>query len=873
LAALRGVIYACPEPGSLDDLEALERRLCGDVLELVQTMSTHRGTAVPGLWLITRGLHRTTADAAGIVQAPLLGLARTVALEHPELQPVSIDLPSERSDNDAACLLAELVSADGEPEIWYRDRERCVPRLVPRRERRGEPTAGLVAGAWRLKSVRAGQIDGLEIVAEARREPIAGEVEIEVAAAGLNFRDVLSSLGMYPGDPGPLGNECTGMVVAVGPGVAEFAVGDPVFGIAAGSFARYVTTPAQLVVRRPETLSAEQAGGIPITFLTALYALEKLACIGSGTRVLIHSAAGGVGLAALQIAQRLGAEVFATASPPKWELLKSLGAQHVFNSRSLEFRDELLKATAGEGVDVVLNSLTGEFIPLSLSALKRGGRFIEIGRRGIWEEGQVAELRADIEYFIVSLEQLCRDEPELVRSMLRDVADRLTRGELRPTQREVFPMSRATFAFRHMAQGRHLGKLVLSMAPTGHAPSEATGLIRRDGAYLITGGTGAIGSEIAEWLAHRGAGRIVLMGRRGAAALDWQVAERARARGSEIEVVQGDVSVASDVERALARIAESGVPLRGVFHAAGVLDDATLAKQSWERFAPVLAPKVQGAWNLHALTRDLPLDLFVCFSSIAAWLGSPGQANYAAANAFLDALAEHRRELGLNALSIAWGPWAGAGMAAASGRSALLGALPEIPPRDAIAALEEVLLDTTARSQVAIVRADWRALVRRLPSGQVPPLLRELVEGKIASAGQDGLLARLEATAPARRKGVLANHVRKLAARVLGRASEQSLDPRQPLQELGFDSLMAVELRNALSASLGRDLPATMLFKFPTVDGIADYLAGEVLGIGQGAPQKVRSTSDEDLDDIGEEQLARLLAQELSGSTRREEIT
>ena len=872
--ALRGVLYMCrAEPGSLDDLQAVQRRWCGDVLELVQTMNTHRGAAGPGLWVVTRGLHRAAADAAGISQAPLLGLVRTVALEHPELQPVSIDLPSEESDNDAACILAELVLADGESEISYRGRERCVPRLVSRGERRGEPTSVPGAGAWRLKSVRAGQIDGLEIVAETRRAPSAGEVEVEVAAAGLNFRDVLSALGMYPGDPGPLGNECAGTVVAVGPGVAEFSVGDPVFGIAAGSFARYVTTPAELVARSPETLSAEQAGGIPITFLTALYALEKLARIRSGTRVLIHSGAGGVGLAALQIAQRLGAEVFATASPPKWEMLKGLGVQHIFNSRSLQFKDELLKATAGEGVDVVLNSLTGEFIPLSLSALKPGGRFIEIGRRGIWDERQVAELRADVEYFIVSLEQLCRDEPELVRAMLRDVSDGLARGELRPTQREVFPVSQAQSAFRTMAQGRHVGKLVLSMAPTGSPSSEATGLIRRDGAYLITGGTGAIGLELAEWLAHRGAGRVVLMGRRGAAGLDWQLVERARAYGAEVEVVQGDVSVASDVRRVLARIADSGLPLRGVFHAAGVLDDATLAKQSWERFAPVLAPKVQGAWNLHALTSETPLDLFVCFSSIASWLGSPGQANYAAANAFLDALAEHRRELGLSALSIAWGPWAGAGMAATSGRSALLGALPEIAPRDAIAALEEVLLDTTGRSQVAIVRADWSALVRRLPSGQVPPLLRELVGGTVAAPVQDGFLARLEATAPARRKGVLANHVRKLAARVLGRGSEQSLDPRQPLQELGFDSLMAVELRNALSASLGRDLPATMLFKFPTVDGIADYLAGEVLGMGQAAPQKAHSTPDEDLDEIGEEQLARLLAQELSGSRGREEIT
>jgi NADPH:quinone reductase-like Zn-dependent oxidoreductase/acyl carrier protein len=645
-------------------------------------------------------------------------------------------------------------------------------------------------------------------------------------------------------------------------------VGDDVVAVAAGSFGRFVTTSARIVARRPVNLPTEDAAGVPITFLTAQYALQRLAGLGRGQRVLIHAAAGGVGLAAVQIAQRAQAEVYATASPGKWDFLRQLGVRHVMNSRTHDFAAELLAKTQEAGVDVVLNSLNGDFIPLSLAVLKQGGHFIEIGRRGIWEAERVAELRPDVHYVVLSLEDLCRHKGDEVQSVLGELMEAFESGALRPVHRQVFAMAEAHKAFRQMAQARHIGKIVLSRDQPIETTSPLEDIIRADGSYLITGGTGAIGLELAQWLASRGAGQVVLMGRRAAVSAD-RVIEELEKRGAIVRVMQGDVAKESDVQRVLSEIAATGLPLRGVFHAAGVLDDGTLLQQTWDKFDHVLAPKVAGAWNLHNATRDAALDLFVCFSSVAAWLGAPGQANYAAANAFLDALAAYRRDRGLPGLSIAWGPWSGGGMASSSmgqsqsGFAALLGS---ITPADGLQVLEQLLASVQSPPRLAVVAADWSGLVNTLFAGQAPPLLQELA--RPAEAVESVFLARLKSTAPVRRKGLLVAHVQEHAARILDRDIARSLDPRQPLQDVGFDSLMAVELRNALSTSLDCDLPATMLFKYPTIEGIAGYLGDEVLKL-TAPPSVTKSEKTDDLDAAGEEQLAAMLAQEIS-SLRQE---
>ncbi|VFM99421.1 MAG: NADPH:quinone reductase, partial [Candidatus Kentron sp. G] len=343
-----------------------------------------------------------TEDSLSISQAPLWGLGKVITQEYPDLHCARVDLdPKADKEIGTDALYREIRSDTEEDQVAFRNENRYVARLV--RYRQTQAGLELPNGPYRLQISERGTLDNLELARSPRRLPQAGEVEIRVRASGLNFRDVLSALGMYPGDPGPLGGECAGEIAAVGEGAKDFEIGDPVMAMAPGSFSQYVTVPADLVSRKPEQLGFEEAATIPVVFLTAHYALHHLAKLSAGDRVLIHAAAGGVGLATIQLAQLAGAEVFATASPPKWAFLESIGIEHIMNSRTTDFARQIMEITGGQGVDAVLNSLTSEgFIERSLSALGTGGRFLEISKAGVWQPEQVRQVRPDVDYLPAS---------------------------------------------------------------------------------------------------------------------------------------------------------------------------------------------------------------------------------------------------------------------------------------------------------------------------------------------------------------------------------------------------------------------------------------------------------------------------------------
>src|SRR5688572_6234882 len=438
---------------------------------------------------------------------------------------------------------------------------------------------------------------------------------------------------MYPGPAVPLGDECAGTIVALGGGVDDLRVGDEVVAVAVGALGTFATTDARLVARKPAGLSFEQAATIPIAFLTATYALQGLANISAGERVLIHAASGGVGMAALQVARRSGAEIFATAgTPKKREFLRSLGVQHVMDSRSLDFAPEVMARTAGEGIDIVLNCLSGEATRRSVLLLRKGGRFLELGKNGILSPEQLSQLRHDIAYFVVALDRLCAEKPDDVAGLLGTILSALKEGSLRALPFERFTLSDAGSAFRHMAQARHIGKVVLTHGSpaAGSSSSTIAGPLRDDATYLITGGLGGIGLHVAQWMVKEGARHLVLLGRGGPSEAARQTIAHLQAAGAQVQVVSADVCRADHLGAALDDVRRSMPALRGVLHAASILDDGVLMQQSWERFSRVMAPAVAGAWNLHTLTRNSPLDSFVLFSSAASILGSPGQGNYAA---------------------------------------------------------------------------------------------------------------------------------------------------------------------------------------------------------------------------------------------------
>jgi len=621
---VRGVVHAWSldvEPWldlSASQLAAAETMGAVSGALLAQSLIALGGTPAP-VWFVTRGAQRADAHdrALNPAQAPVWGLANAIALEHPELRCTCVDL-DEGAGADA--LLAELEvprgTAGGPSLVAWRGSERRVARLSHLR-RAGAGALKARPAAWRLAPAMRGSLDELVPQAMVRRAPGPGEVEIAVQATGLNFKDVLNVLGMYPGDPGPLGGECAGTVSAVGAGVTHLRVGDAVLGVAGGSFASHVIARAAFVQPRPAGMGPEEGASFPIPFVTAEFCLGHLAGMKAGDRVLIHAAAGGVGMAAVRLAQRAGAEVFATAGAPwKRELLRSMGVAHVMDSRSTDFAQETLALTQGRGVDIVLNSLSGEAIEASFQALAPGGCFVEIGKRDIKTPQWVEALDRGLRYHIVDWGETGERDPELIGGMLARLVEAWREGRLAPLPRHTFSLDESARAFRFMAQARHAGKVVVRHGDA--APAS----VRRDGTYLVTGGLSGLGPLVARRLAEQGAGRLVLLSRRGVTPEVAPLLDEIRALGTEVIAEALDVADESALNELLVRLRQEGPPLRGVVHSAGVLDDAGLLQQDATRFAHVFAPKVQGGWLLDRLTRADPLDWFVLFSSVAAVLGS-----------------------------------------------------------------------------------------------------------------------------------------------------------------------------------------------------------------------------------------------------------
>jgi acyl transferase domain-containing protein/surfactin synthase thioesterase subunit/acyl carrier protein len=808
-SSISGVVCLWQSDRGTSALET--QNMCVEALGIVQALAQQ--AASTRLWWVTQGaVALDTAEDVAPACSALWGLGRTVMSEQPELHCTLVDV--EQGSLVAEVLLRELAAADDENQIAWRNGKRHVARLEHALVAPHVP----LAENYELQSLHKGALDSLSLVAASRAAPAAGEIEIQIRASGLNFRDVLNALGMYPGEAGPLGGECSGTVAAVGAGVSAFSVGDRVMtALAPGTFRRFVNVDARLVIGIPERLTFEEAATVPAAFLTAWYALHDLAALQRGERLLIHAAAGGVGMAAVQVAQWVGAEVLATASRAKWDVVRALGVQHVESSRDLSFA-EAFRSAAG-GADVVLNALTGDFIDASLSLLSPGGRFIEMGKADIRDPSALAVSHPGVSYRAFDLTTV---DPDRIAEMLSAIRQGFESGQLQPLPRRAFKVTEAEAAFRFMAQARHVGKVVL-LPPTA-LPAQCS--------VLITGGLGALGLQVARHFAERGVEHLLLTGRRG---LDTpgaiQAVAQLQALGTRVTVAALDVTDRDALARALANV-PTEYPLRGIIHAAGLVDDGLLLEQTAARFAGVMAPKVAGACNLHELTQHTPLDFFVLFSSVAGSLGSAAQGSYAAANAFLDGLASHRRALGLPATSLAWGPWAEGGMAAAldaklQARFARQG-ISMLSASQGLSILDSAL--QRPEPQLAIVLLDMRAASHAL-GASIPPLWRSLVRPATprAEPARGSWASRLSSLPPEQRPAAVAETVRSEIARVLSLHSLAQVPLERPLQELGLDSLMAVELRNALGRHAGVTLSATLAFDHPTPRDIAEHLLSDVL--------------------------------------------
>ncbi|WP_395067677.1 SDR family NAD(P)-dependent oxidoreductase [Paraburkholderia silvatlantica] len=772
-------------------------------------------------------------------QATLWGLGRVLANEHPELGCRLIDV-SAACENASALLAMELLAGDVEEEVVLTAHGRFVPRMLDAAQmqrRRAVPNVQRAVLAFDTP----GSLRNLEWFAQAERTLAADEVEIEPVATGLNFRDVMYAMGLLSDEAvetgfagATVGMELSGRVTRVGAGVGNVKPGDAVLGFAPASFATRVVTRAGAVTRKPASMTFEEAATVPTTFFTAWYALVELARVREGERVLVHGGAGGVGIAAIQLARLLGAEVFATAgSREKREFVRLLGVDRVFDSRSLAFADQVRDATGGAGVDVVLNSLAGEAMVRSIDTLRPFGRFLELGKRDFYENSRIGlrPFRNNISYFGIDADQLMGALPELTTRLFDAVMQRFADGVLHPLPYRLFPAAHVEEAFRYMQQARQIGKVLIGYpagTPTPTRGASNAGELRCDasGAYLLMGGTGGLGFATARWMVARGARHITLASRSGTLgeAARAEVARWQEELGVKTRVVSCDVTNAAAVEALVAQIAALGTPLKGVLHSAMHIDDGLLRNLDDARFEAVLAPKLAGAWNLHRATLDCALDFFVVYSSATTALGNPGQSSYVAANSFLEALVEMRRATNLPGTYMAWGPLDDVGFLARNEktREALQSRIggASISSDEALVALERVLLAGGAGE--AVVRLDWQALSRGMPAAGARryAALRTRNANEPASDGGQPLRGRVTALPHAEALALVEETLRAQIARILHLAPEK-VELERSVLDMGMDSLMGMELGLAVEEAFEVKLSVMAIAEGATVRSLA----------------------------------------------------
>lgn len=800
--------------------------------------------ALPKLTVVTRGgqcVHESEGNSR-IDSAPVVGFLRVARNEYPETTCLHIDLDPAVGGREIDDLIAELTLTDNETEVAFRQGRRYVhrlhevdedsipPRLTDARGKDGSLTS------YRLELGKPGSTHNVSLNASARRTPAAGEMEIEIKAAGINFRDVMKTLGMYPGTPvenRQLGDDFSGIVSRIGNGVAGFSVGDPVFGSTVLAFSSHAIVRPEMVSHKPDFASFVEAAGLPTVFLTAHYALIHLAQMQPKERVLIHAGAGGVGQAAIQVAKALGLEIFATAgTPERRELLKKLGATHTMDSRSLRFADDVMAATSGEGVDAVLNSLSGDFIAKNLSVLAPFGRMIEIGKIDIYGDTKIglSPFRKNISFCAVDLDLVINKKPAFAAQLAREVYAEIAAGRYKPLPIHSFPVTEASNAMRLMAQAKHAGKIVLDFdlpsIPIAPALDDSI-FFRPDAFYLITGGASGVGLELALWMQRCGARHFALLSRSGPRdERDVKAIEELRAAGAEVLDIRGDVTNLDDVNRAIEQANRPDVPLRGIFHCAMVLNDQFISELDDERFNRTLYPKMVGAWNLHVSAREVPLDHFVCFSSFSAALGLPRQANYNAGNSFLSGLTKFRRAKGMPGLTIEWGAIQGAGTLEREAKvGQFLGQLgvQGISLVDLFRKLRYAMTRDTG--VVAFAKMDWMKLASLAPqvrSGKTFELVSVTgtkrrrggwVREELANVGSHG-----EA------RDILVNYLTGRVAEILG-TDAAAIEVLKPFSQLGIDSLMAVELVQGVEADLDLTLGMGAILGGSRLADLADSLA------------------------------------------------
>lgn len=815
------------------------------VVSLVQCLVKGEWHPLPRLWVITAGAQAPDiTEARTIEQAPLYGLSRVIHHEHPELGCTLIDIGANPNAEMLEALYVEMQAQETESEVVLRPGTRYVNRVY-----RIEPGTYLPASevaarpelVFRLQTASPGALNSLVFQTVPRLQPGTGEVEIAVEAAGINFKDRMNASGMTSSELGEegyadefsLGQECAGRIVALGEGVADFQIGDEVIALGRYCLGSHVLTEAAFVARKPASISLKEGATIPLVFTTAYYALHHLARIRTGERVLIHGASGGIDLAAIQIVQQAKGEVFVTAtSEEKRAYFRALGVQHVLDSRSLSFADEILQITHGEGVDIVLNTMAGEAAAKSLALLRPFGRFLQLGKHDLLANKKVGlrPFHRGLSYFAIDMNRLWLENPTLIAQILHELEDLFEQGVYRPLPYRLFQLSQIREAFNTIQQPQQISKVVVSFARPStmvyHIPELTSLPFHSDATYLLIGGVSGFGLATAKWMVRSGARHLVLAGLSGVATQESiEGIDFLKAHGASVSVVKLDVTHEQEVAALIEKLRTNPLPLRGVIHAAANFDDRAILELDEATISKVMSPKVLGAWNLHRQLGEMPLDFFILYSSVTVLVGNNSQGSYVAGNSFMDALAITRRSQGLPAIAVEWGALAKVGVVAQNKElSDILTrkGLYALTAEQSLSLLEQVL--DTGRPMTAIANVDWKRLDNFLltTSSRSRCLGLLSAEKQEVSEEPEDLKTSVMAAVPEERPARVQAYLAEALAKLLGVPA--STLTSQSAGNLSLDSLMAMELRHVLRRDLEIDIPVMQILRTPNISSMASML-------------------------------------------------
>jgi NADPH:quinone reductase-like Zn-dependent oxidoreductase/acyl carrier protein/short-subunit dehydrogenase/SAM-dependent methyltransferase len=864
---LMGLRWHSDLASSDSTITELQNLRCSSLVDLIQGLQKVQPEVMPRLHLVTSGgaVIANYEDAFNFdnnpTQAALWGLGRVVMNEHPELDCHLIDLQGNFDlDITSKLLIDELLLNVNtkENEVILSENVRHVLRMsrtkldkVEIKDKEISTQNNKLPPPFSLYFSTAGQLKNLKWKELPDYFLRADEIEIKPHAAGLNFRDVMYAMGLLSdeavenGFAGPtLGMELSGTVMAVGSAISEFKVGDAVVGFAPACFSSRVITQTTAITHKPKGWSFEEATTIPTTFFTVYYALRHLAQIQPGEKILIHGAAGGVGIAAIQFARYCGAEIFATAgSDEKRDFVRLLGADHVMDSRSLAFADDIMEITKGEGIDIVLNSLAGEAITRNLSVLKPFGRFLELGKRDFYENSKVGlrPFRNNISYFGIDADQLLIERPELANRLFKEMMSLFDSGSLRPMPYRSFPATRIQDAFRYMQQSRQIGKIVISFENGNGIPAEEIEQLDTQdeelkciptASYLVTGGLSGFGLKTACWLVEKGARSLILISR-SAEIRDDDAKKTIRAlqdKGVSVYIRACDVSDKIALSTLIAEVQREVSSLKGIIHAAMVLDDSLIQNMTQQQLLKVMSPKTVGAWNLHEATQDLNLDFFVLYSSATTFVGNPGQANYVAANGFMESLATYRKSIGLAASYVAWGAISDVGYLARNEKTkdALQNRLggEALLSDKALTMLEKIIISNKAGA--AVIDLDWGVIQKVMPaasSNKYIELQRE-VHTSDSDQYQDiqSLIVNLSYSEV---QDLVVDLLLDEIEHIL-RIQRDKLDVETSIFDLGMDSLMGMELVLAIEDRFAVKLPVMALTEGANINRIAQRITEQL---------------------------------------------